>query len=293
MNRVSVVASGCAGAASLLLAACTTVQPARVTAFGQAVNQVKVQVDQTFVGINQMVSADEVDRAIMQPKLTDDDVGVVLKLEDIAKWDKAFAEIDAYVANLTLLLSPDRAAEFGAAATKLGAEVARIDPNALPSAGVAAGFAELGRLLIEAKAESDAVKAARQADPGMQMIFSEMALAVGETNLKGLRGTVTEHWKTRLAEQQLAFLKAKAGSAERRTAVLAYIDFRNQRDAQDLQLASLRRSLLDLAAAHSALARGSDSDLAAAIGLIQQESEATRSLFDQFNALKPKPKSKS
>jgi hypothetical protein len=74
----------------------------------------------------------------------------------------------------------------------------------------------------------------------------------------------------------------------KREIVTAFIALRDKRDAQDLQLGSLRQSLLDLAMAHSALARGSDTDLATAINMIQQELQATRSLFDQFKALKLK-----
>lgn len=162
----------------------------------------------------------------------------------------------------------------------------------MPSAGVAAGFAELGRLLIEVKAEKDALAAARTADPGVQMIFSEMAAAIGESNLKGIRGTVWEHWNLRMRAQAPPFLMAKSNSVARRNIVLAYINLRDKRDAQDLQLGSLHQSLLDLATAHSPLEHGSNVELASAIDMIQQELNATRSLSDFFTSLKPKAKTK-
>jgi hypothetical protein len=233
------------------------------------------------------VTEDEIARAIGQPTLKEEDVAVILKQEDIAKWDNAVAEIDRYVANLNALLSPGHAKDLDKALVDLGTEVKNLDPNLLPSAGVATGFAELGRLLIEAKAQTDALKIARQTDPAMQTIFSEMASAIGENNLKGIRGTVREHWKLRMGVQQEAFIDAKGKSEVRREIVNTFIALRDKRDVQDLQLGSLRQSLLDLAAAHSALARGSDTDLATAINMIQQELEATRSLFDQFKAPKP------
>src|SRR5919201_1388267 len=139
-------------AALLLLTGCPTVQRARVAEFGQGVDKVKLQFDTTFTAINEMVTEDEIARAIGQPTLKEEDVAVILKQEDIAKWDNAVAEIDRYVANLNALLSPGHAKDLDKALVDLGTEVKNRDPNLLPSAGVATGFAELGRLLIEAKA---------------------------------------------------------------------------------------------------------------------------------------------
>lgn len=252
------------GAALLFVAGCTTVPPAQVTAFAQGVDAVKLQLDTTFTSINQFASEDEIDRAATLPVLKEEDVAVVLEPGDIAKWDNAFGSMDTYAANLNLLISPDRANEFGTAAEGLGTALSKLDPDALPSAGVAAGFVELGRLLIEAKAESDALQAARKADPGVQQVFSAMADVIGGTSDEGLRGTVQQHWIKRMAAQRQAFLAANPNA--RRPVVVAFVGLRDKRDTQDLQLGSLRQSLLDLAAAHAALARGSQADLATAIG---------------------------
>src|SRR5260221_3970283 len=147
------------GAVLLLMTGCTTVQPAQVESFHQGVDTVKLQLDTTFATINQMVTQDEIDRAVTLPILKDEDVAVVLRSEDIDKWDTAFAMIDRYAANLTLLISPDNANDFGTATEGLAAALNQLDPRALPSAGVSTAFAELGRLLIEVKAETDAIHA--------------------------------------------------------------------------------------------------------------------------------------
>ena len=272
---------------ALLVTGCTTVSPPRVTEFGQGVDKVKVQFDTAFTTINAMITEDEIDSAITAPTLTEEEVGVVLKGEDIAKWDAATSEIDQYVTNLGTLLSPDRPNDFSKALVDLGTEVKSLDPNLLPSPGVAAGFAELGRILIESKAQTDALRIARATDPAMQQIFTEMATAIGDDHSKGLRGTVYQHWILRMAIQRQAFLTANDKPDVRRTIVMSFIALRDQRDAQDLQLASLHQSLMDLAAAHAALARGSDTDLATALAMIQQELTVTRTLYDQFNALEP------
>ena len=278
------------GAALLSATACTTVPAPDVASFHQGVDTAKLQLDTAFATINQMVTEDEIDRAVTLPKLREEDVIVVLKAEDVAKWDTAFAKIDRYAANLTLLISPDNAKEFGTATEGLAAALAQLSPNALPSPGVATAFAELGRLLIEVKAQTDAVQAARTADPGIQKIFTGIADVIGESNQEGLRGTVSQHWAERLGDKQVDFLAAQGNA--RRSVVTDYINLRDQRDAQDLQLGSLRRSLLDLAAAHAALARGSNVELSNAVALIQQELDATRAFADYFKSLKAQPKEK-
>lgn len=273
-------------AALLLVAACASVPPVQVGEFRTGANAVKVQLDTTFAAVNKLASEDAIDRAATLPNLTEDELEPVLKREDIARWDAAFAAIDEYAANLNLLLSPEHATDFGTATEGLGTALNSLDLNISP--GIATGFAELGRLLITAKAELDAIGAARIADPGMQQIFSAMAEAIGESNDRGIRGTVWAHWTDiRMANKKLEFLEA--GETARRSTVVAFVELRDQRDAQDLQLGSLRQSLLNLATAHHALAEGSNIDLATAISRIQQELAATRALHEHFTSLQPNP----
>jgi hypothetical protein len=285
----SALKSALFGGLLLFAAACATVQQPQVEAFHQGVDTAKLQLDTAFASINQMVTADEIDRAITLPNLKEEDVVVVLDADSIARWDTAFAKIDQYAANLSLLISPDNANEFGTATEGLAASLAQLSPNALPSTGVSTAFAEFGRLLIEVKSQHDAVAAARTADPGIQQVFSEMAAVIGESNKTegSLRATVRSHWQLRMDAKRADFL-AVQGDA-RRSIVTDYIDYRDRRDAQDLQLGMLRQSILDLATAHGALARGSNVDLNSAIALIQQELDATRALAEKFQSLKPKP----
>src|SRR5205823_5507669 len=90
---------------ALTVAGCKTVQPARVTQFSQAVNETHAQTQTAFTAINDLVTEDEIDRATKLDRLTEDDVTVVLKPEDIGKWDNAFGTIDKYCANLQTLVS--------------------------------------------------------------------------------------------------------------------------------------------------------------------------------------------
>ena len=83
----------CALLAKLLLlgAGCATVQSPQVEAFHQGVSAAKMQLDTAFASINQMVTQDEIDRAITLPNLKDEDVIAVLDADSIARWDMAFA----------------------------------------------------------------------------------------------------------------------------------------------------------------------------------------------------------
>jgi hypothetical protein len=268
-----------------LAAGCATVQQPQVEAFHQGVSAAKVQLDTAFASINRMVTQDEIDRAITLPNLKDEDVIAVLDADSIARWDTAFAKIDQYAANLTLLISPDNAKDFGTATQGLADAIATLSPNSLPSPALSTAFAEFGRILIEVKGQHDAVAAARTADPGIQKVFSEMAAVIGESSqgAGSLRGTLRSHWQLRMDDKRADFL-AVQGEA-RRSVVTNYIALRDQRDAQDLQLGMLRQSILDLAAAHGALARGSNIDLNSAVALIQQELDATRALAEHFQSL--------
>jgi hypothetical protein len=268
-----------------LAAGCATVQQPQVEAFHQGVSAAKVQLDTAFASINRMVTQDEIDRAITLPNLKDEDVIAVLDADSIARWDTAFAKIDQYAANLTLLISPDNAKDFGTATQGLADAIATLSPNSLPSPTLSTAFAEFGRILIEVKGQHDAVAAARTADPGIQKVFSEMAAVIGESSqgAGSLRGTLRSHWQLRMDDKRADFL-AVQGEA-RRSVVTNYIALRDQRDAQDLQLGMLRQSILDLAAAHGALARGSNIDLNSAVALIQQELDATRALAEHFQSL--------
>jgi hypothetical protein len=270
----------------LLSAGCTTVPPAQVETFHQGVSSAKLQMDTAFASINQLVTEDEIDRATTLQTIDESDIIVVLDADDIGKWDNALSKIEQYAANLSLLLSPDNANNFGTATENLAAQLAKTDANAVPSGAISTAFAELSRILIQVKEQHDAIEVARTADPGVQAVFQKMEDAIGATSDTGLRGTARSHWDTRFGIQINQFQKAQQSA--KRAIVTDLISLRDQRDAQDLQLEMLRQSFINLGTAHAALARGSMVDLNGAIALVQQELAATRALADKFNSIKPK-----
>jgi len=90
-----------------------------------------------------------------------------------------------------------------------------------------------------------------------------------------------------MGNDQAAFVGASASA--RKPIAQDYAGLIQKRDAQDVSLALLHDNLLNVGKAHAALARGSDVDLAGAIGAIGRELDAAQSLVNQFSALAPPP----
>jgi hypothetical protein len=288
----SAVVALCAFAA--LLSGCTTVPTARVGEFHDAAAKVQGQLDTTFASVNDMVLDDQIDRATTLRNLDKEAIVIVLQPEAVANWDKAMTAVQNYASSLSALLAPDQANNFGTAVQDLATQFATLDAKALPSAGLASAGAEVGRLLIEARAETSASAVARKVDPAMQRLFGAMAAAIGVSPVDDapgppLRVFVRRHWEEREADQRLAFLRA-ADKAAKRDVVLQYVELLRKADAEDQQLASIWRSLRELGVAHGAIARGSNPDLSAAVARIQQEVDATRAFAEFFSSLKQKSK---
>jgi hypothetical protein len=285
-------------------AGCPSIQPARVTQFQQSTDTVHVQAQTTFRAINDLVTEDELDLVVKKKDLTESDVAVMLAPTEIAKWEKAFSAVDSYCKSLAALLDPSLATDLEQSFVGAATELKTLDKNALPDPIISTAFAEVAGMLIEAKAQADALKVASSADPSMQVVFTSMANAIGSNDNKpGLITTVSKHWTNRMGVKDDEFHRnfddfykahptpskdeKTTFEAAQRQIVLEYIQLRDQRDAQLLTLTSLRKSLLGLAEAHSALARGSAADLSTVLTKLQTELDGTKALYDQFKALKP------
>jgi len=110
-------------------------------------------------------------------------------------------------------------------------------------------------------------------DAEIGRILRTMAGSVGTSRTNGIRGTVMSHWTQFLGEKKVAFRTQSDQSGKRQVAA----DFRKlmeRRSAQDLVLLSLRRSLLELADLHHALAQGERLSAQSAAGAIADEINA-------------------
>jgi hypothetical protein len=270
---------------ALALASCSTMSSSDLAKFGSGVDSTKTQLDSAFQSVDDLASEDEIAQAATRPTLNENSVVTVIKPDDLAKWDLAFSNIDKYVTQLTSLLSPNMPSDFETSVVGFATQLQQTAPKAVPSNGndtaVATAFTELGRLLIEASAQKDAMKIAQKTDPSIQSLFKAMEDVIGSGPSEGLRGTTRAHWLLRMADDQIKFLST-TDVAARKQIVIDYFALRDKRDAQDLQLASLRESLNQLAASHAALAKGSPVELGAAINALQTELAEVQSLHDRF-----------
>lgn len=262
-----------------LFAGCaSTPDRTQVPQFRQGAATANQQTAQAFSDINAFLRRQQIERAIGQPTLNEGEFLTVLGDEDVARWSRAFAVIDAYAASLEKLLDPQRRDDAQQALVKLGETIGALDGRQLP-AGVAGGFATLGGLLLQVKVEKDAMHAIRTADPGIQATFSTMMDAIGADQNSGVRSVVRNTWQTMLGRISVDFLRA-SGKDAKRAVVQQYVATLDQRDAQDASLAALRRSLGLLAAAHAELAAGRNDGAQGLIDLVQREYAAYRAQVD-------------
>lgn len=288
----------------LVLAGCPTVQPARVTQFQQAADSAHTQAQATFNAINALITEDEINLVITKDKLQESDVQVILSQSDIAKWDKAFSAVDNYCKSLQALLDANLSSDVQTSIVGAADQLKNLDKNAVPDPVISTAFTEVAGLFTQAKAQSDAMKIAKQADPNMQVIFQAMASAIGsDASGATVWHTASEHWVDRMGKVEDAFHRnydefqkvhattppssdeQAAFAAKQRLVVQNYIQLRDLRDAQLQALSSLQQSLLGLAEAHSALARGSASDLSTVLSSLQADLDNAKSLYDKFKAL--------
>ena len=279
--RLRVLAPALALGLGLLAGCASTPDRAQIPQFRQGAATANQQTAQAFSDINTFLRAQQIERAIGQPTLNEGEFLTVLADEDVAKWSRAFAVIDAYAASLEKLLDPQRRDDVQQELVKLGETIGALDDRQLP-AGVAGGFATLGGLLLQIKVEKDAMQAIRTADPGIQTTFSTMMAAIGADANDGVRSVVRNTWETMLGQISVDFLRATDKDAKR-AVVQRYVAALDQRDAQDASLAALRRALGLLAAAHAELAAGRNDGAQGLIDLVQREYATWR---DQVDAIR-------
>ncbi|HYD85968.1 MAG TPA: hypothetical protein VEA80_00695 [Vitreimonas sp.] len=220
-----------------------------------------------FSAANQIARENAIERKLdlaepptRQRSLSEDDFPRAVAIDDAAKWDRAFAELDAYFVALQSLVDPERARMTGDGVTTLLNQLRGEPVQAEMPAGVGAAFATLAQALVQARAEREATAVLRRVDPAFNELMTAMADAIGEDDVSDLRGTVSVNWSNRLSELRSDYASAANRSA-RQTVIARFLAAADARDAQLAQLAQLRAALLALGEAHSAAARGSRGDM--------------------------------
>jgi len=270
---------------------CKTIPQDSVTTFSNGINTVRTQSQESFNAVNEMVADASLDFAARQPTLRESSFAAGLDDESLHAWDQILGKLEKYAQHLQALTSPELTKEFDAEAVNLSGELkdfgqhlkeaglASKSPEISPS--IATGFTELAGFIIRFRAQARAREVLGGSDAEVGRIFRTMADSIGTSQTNGVRGTVTSHWTQRLADQKGSFLNASDFAAKRQVAA----EFRNlleRRTAQDSVLLSLRRSLLQLADLHHALAVGEPWNSQSAAAAIAAEIAHTRDLNSRF-----------
>ena len=269
---------------------CASIRQDKLKTFADGVNTAKTQADMAFTAVNTLTSDAVIDYAAKQPTLDDKYFFDLLDSTSIAKWDASFLALEKYSQSLILLTGTDITKNYRDATVQLASQITDTGQNLkkeglIPSApqmsaGVATAFAELGNIVLEAKASADARSTIQKADPTVQRIFTKMASAIGRTENEGIRGTVYSHWELIKGAKKVDFLEGDA--SRRRTIAAQFSDAKSKQEAQDLVLASLEKSLLALADAHHALAQKSKFEVNASVAIVKQEAKNTNDLYTQM-----------
>ena len=281
-------------ALALLLAAaagCRTASPDSVAAFSSGVTAARTQSQEAFSAVNDLVADASLDYAAAQPRLLEANFAAGLDAESLDAWDQVLGKLEKYAQHLQALTSPQLAKPFEDATVSLSGELKDFGrhlqqsgltdkaPQLSPS--LATAFTELADLVIRIHANARARDVLRDTDPEISRICRSLADSVGTTRTNGVRGTVNAHWTQQLAEQKAAFL-GKTDFGDKRAIAATFRKLLQNQTAQDLVLLSLRRSLLQLAELHHALAQGDRLSAQGAAAAIAGEVQHTRDLYDRF-----------
>lgn len=255
----------------LVLAGCRTVPAVEeIPQFRQGLASVDQRTAQAFADINAFDRQRMIDFASRQPTLSEEHFDKVLSSDDTSKWNRAFGLIDEYAQLLQKLLDPKLRDGVHTELVALGEQLGQVRDDELP-AGVVSGIASLGGLLVQMKAEKDAMSAIRTANPGIQDTFALMMTAIGDKETSGLRGQNQGAWNQLLKDRVDAFRQATNDPKKRREITALYASDLDSRDAQDRSLKSIHRSLELLRQAHAELAAGRVQSAGSMLDLVNAE----------------------
>lgn len=270
----------------IFLTSCTSVQHSKLKELGLGVTAAKQQTEIAFSSLNKLTTEANINYAAKQPKLTEELFFEVFPSDAINKWKKAFSYIENYVGMMAYLTSPTLTEEYKSAMSKLGNQILEEKPGSFfgeidHGKELATAFVKLSEILIRLKAEKDVYAVIAETDGTVHEIFTLMADAIGETNTDGIRGTVTSNWTKTISECKTNFM-SETDPEKKRALVVKFVDSIRSRDAHDLTLASLRRSYIAIAEAHSSLLKHDDITFEMAISTIVDELKDARDILKNF-----------
>lgn len=278
--------------AAAALGACgPTVAAGDLTAFGTAAGAIGKQADLTFQQSNKLARDVSVNRFIRSgaPGLNEAQFAVAVSADDIAAWQSALGNLERYGAALASLVDTRRGTSTSDALLSLGQQLRDGGTGVSISPGVASAFASLGGALIDQAAQRSARDVLVRTDPEVQALLGQMVEALGAHDREGLRGTVATNWAASFDGVRRAYALAatERNEAQQRQLVGEFLGAIDRRDAQLRSMAALRSSLLNLASAHAAAAKGSPSSIGSLLAAIDTRLSETKRLYDAFAEREP------
>lgn len=265
----------------VLLGACAVPGPAQkiVSDWHDAVVAVREQSNTTFRGVNELTREAQVKRAAMLPILKEDEFRKGLDSESLAIWNRSLDSLASYGAALSALLNPAGATAVGNAAKGAAESIATTAKSDLLTKrpGLAGALGSLATKLAAQSAGRHAREIMVETDPAVGDVLNQMAEMLGDdatAPTSAVRATVHANWTTQAAEFRAEFLKP---GADKLKVAGQYASMLDKRDAADIALLGLRRSLLQLRVAHGKAAAG-EMDASATIANVREQILFVKSL---------------
>lgn len=223
----------------------------------------------------------------------------LIEPSDIAAWDMVLTGLDDYCEALDALCSDKSSASLTAASENLGLRIQSLMRNAKWSGVSSVGNArtavsDLGGILVKYKASRETARIAKAADPSFQAAIRNLVDALGfagspsSAASHGLVSTCEANFQAMNAERSGRRFKGDAIAgydamtpAERRAGIkdfVAWLGARQDHVALVESMKALAVSLEKTAAAHAALAAGSEGAAEGALAELRSEIRTTLQL---------------
>lgn len=270
--------------AAVALAGCArTVASEDLAGFGKAAQDISTQSDLAFSASNKLARDVSIDRFVRSGAvgLSEQQFQTAISTESIDAWQESLSALSDYGTVLSSLVDTKRGTETSAAVVALGQKLQTGTVGIRINPAVSTAFASLGGALVDARAQRQAGRILQQTDPSVQQLLATMAEAIGDSNAEGLRGTVFSNWNTSFDGVRRAYATAATQhrEQEQRKLIGEYLGALDRRDAQLRALANLRASIMNLAAAHSAAAKGAPVTVSTLIAQIEQRVHETKRIY--------------
>ena len=284
---------------AIIVCGCKSIDPASVNNFATSVSAVKTQADQALSAASALTLNESVAYAAQQPSLQEADFVETPAADTIAQWDNALTSLESYANNLSSIVSPAAANNFEVTATNLFNQFSQTaadlnlaskngsNPNSHDFALLATSFTGIAEAIISAREQATAVKVAAATDVTVSNVCQILADEIGadNVNVPGLRKTLVEAvWRPEMAKVEVSF----KASGDKLAVSQQFADLITKRDTEDQILASLRQSLLHLAAAHHSLAQGQYGSIQADLNVVASEIQHAQTLYSEFSSLTKK-----